>query len=428
MKIFILVFSYIAPFYRPFMWPFVWYAPPLTYILLRQQKKRLFLYISLLISIGHTASLAKALYNMAYGPLALKIIAPIAVVLYVTLFPLFFFTAFLALDRFCINRIQSIALWTIVMWLYSIVIDQYCLWPFGICEGIIFMNPLLPIASSPWMLWPLKYITLNTLLFLFFCLCNSLLIIGYRKWIILFCVYAGSSYLIYQPCQPPSWLSTIGHLPIQIPESAGSRGKLFLEYEVEHLLHTYPDLKTIIIPESGWYGTSIQDIDILCKKAENLLIGSFFEDQTESFNSLYHFQKGFLQSRIDKKHAVPLTERSILPQSLKNLFFMHSKPINPSKKTRVSIPLIPHVKIAPYICSELFCNHTPIDFYDDPIIAVANDTWFCKQFRLLMALAARLRSIQWQRHILYISYYYAHFFDPSGGSYTLPTHSHDSLL
>jgi hypothetical protein len=149
------------------------------------------------------------------------------------------------------------------------------------------------------------------------------------------------------------------------------------------------------------------------------VVGSFFDDAHNCYrNSCYWIKHGILQQRFDKRHAMILVER--IPQlcsanMLKNMYFNQMPEIVPSCNIRPCITLSDTLRVVPYLCSELFFNEYPDDHYDCTILLLANDTWTpARYIRHLMYLAVRFKAIQWQRTIIYVSYYYAVVCDKYG--------------
>ena len=86
-----------------------------------------------------------------------------------------------------------------------------------------------------------------------------------------------------------------------------------------------------------------------------------------------------------------------------------------SSNDRIQLPMLNTIFI-PYICSELFFNEWPDDDYTHaPIVAIINDTLLLDSYlQELLLLLARLKAVQWQRDILYVSYGQSLFLDKWG--------------
>jgi apolipoprotein N-acyltransferase len=207
------------------------------------------------------------------------------------------------------------------------------------------------------------------------------------------------------------------------------RGTLLIAYEIEQLAKAHPNLQLIVMPESSWNGLPLNEIFILPAfknlSIPHIIIGSFTLQNKIHCNSMYWFKRGQRAGRFDKRHAVPFIERIPWGGHLlsKHLFFKQSDPICPSKGSRSSLMIDDGITLLPFICSELFCNNTPYDpLSSHPILAACNDWWFgLAWFRQLMLMVAQLRAVQWNRPILYISFYYAEYIDPNGIKHPIAT-------
>ena len=102
------------------------------------------------------------------------------------------------------------------------------------------------------------------------------------------------------------------------------------------------------------------------------------------------------------------------------VYFSQAVPITVSVDNRKELHLLEDIVFVPYICSELFCNESPDDIYQEaPIIVVVNDSMFtshtCSLYiQQLLVLLARHKAIQWQRDIVYVSYRQSFFIDRHG--------------
>lgn len=323
------------------------------------------------------------------------------------------------------------AIWTVSFWLYLIFKDQAQFFIFGRLEGYPFANPILPLCYYPHLFSPLCRLP-EWLGLAWFSLFSALVKLFSVKPSIKTVVVALATLIPWlqtpyaQKAAPP-WLSAIGHLPIMIPDTSPEMAAALVAHEIQILKKQFNTLTTIILPESAWNGTRLTARDSIALfqhcPVENILIGSFSENATCCYNSAYQFDRGTIASITHKRHALPLAERAIPLPLCSHLYFEKSSPIAacPAPKQLIHLKN-PDLSAVVYICSELFFNMTPDDPYDELIIALINDWWFrMPHFRTLMMLAARLRSMQWQRPVLYISYNYALYCEPNGDFYSLIT-------
>lgn len=427
---------YTTPFLLPdYCCMLIFFFPLFLFILLSHHNPsyQSLLYWSLAITSIHLLALCDALIKMASGPLLLRILPPCILIAYVTCYPTIWLCIMYTLLKWYRHTlIKQLVLWTVGLWGYLLIIDQLLFWIFGRNEGFLFMHPLLPLSIWPSWITFIKYVP-NTLALAWFCITSSLITVIFlqcnrKTMLILLCgLMPWLAGFIPVHHSIPSWLTTVGHIPLLLPPTiAIEMGTMLLNEELRLLHKKHPLVTTVILPESSWNGTALSSIANLPSYAPitNLIIGSFGEQHSHYFNRLYCFIDGILWYHYDKRHSVPLTERKISAfYDLNNtLFFQKTPPVIPA-----TIPKLPWIlptigSMVPYICSELFCNTNPDDPYNDPILCLVNDWWFqMPHFQKLMALAARLQALRWNRPILYISYYYAQFFDVFGQSAPIAT-------
>ena len=100
---------------------------------------------------------------------------------------------------------------------------------------------------------------------------------------------------------------------------------------------------------------------------------------------------------------------------LYDLYFKHFNEIMPSLNERPLLKIDDHVAFVPYICSELFFANKPTDLYPTvPIYALCNDRWTVGYVQKLMLRVAQYKAIEWQRPIIYVSFYYRSFINQFG--------------
>lgn len=308
------------------------------------------------------------------------------------------------------------------LWLYLLVIDQELLWVFGRHEGYIFMNPLVPLASWPTYLQYTSFVS-PPIALLWFCIMSSAItaiFLWYKPILYGALICALLPWCWPAPTYSPPWLANVGHLPILLAHTIDNQmGTLLIDHEITKLQSQHPLITTIITPESAWNSHSLAQVTqlpITAFSITTVLIGGFAKEFHGYFNRLYCFKDGSLHQYYDKQHALPLVERTSFFTSMiaNRLFFQKTPPITPSHNPKKPILLPAIGPFIPYICSELFCTTYP-DPYPYPILCLVNDWWFrMPHFQRLMVLAARLQAIRWHRPILYISFYYAQFFDELG--------------
>ncbi len=427
---------YLIPFYFPIAWPLIWLFPSFLLHLsfYKTLSPKAIIIWSVTVTTFHLLPLCNSLIAMAAGPFLFKLVAPFLLILYVSLYPIAWLMITSALLRSVSSFSLFLFLWTIFFWLYLLVLEYALLWPFGRCEGYLFINPLLPLAFVPHLLAPLHYASMPFVLLWFCCIISTMYGVYVSshtmyKLILLALSVPWVIVTLHTPTElPPDWLNTVGHLPLSFPYSISvESGQKVIFHELNQLYQNNSSLALIVMPESSWNNallTHQKKLEWLINHPiKNIIMGSFAEDKKQNYNCLYWYNNGIQSRRHDKRHAIPLTERITLNALTfcTTLYFQKSPPVSPSPKPRHLLK-IPHITtFMPYICSELYCNTSPDDPTYYPLLVTSNDSWFMPHFQKLMALAGRLRGIQWNRSILYISFHYAQFFSQWGDSFTIAT-------
>lgn len=429
----------------PFIWPtyccfLIFLFPMFLFLFLTYRPtNHILFYWSFSVITIHLLPICDALLFMADGPVMLRCIPPFLLIFYVTCYPTLWLiiTTWFLQRSWCSSIPIQLILWTISSWLYALFIDQELLWVFGRHEGYIFMNPLLPLAACPSMLGSLVYVP-SSLLLLLFCVTSSVFTATFLApksipYYLLFCMCLPWLGWPIEPPAVPVWLSKIGHIPLLFSHTIDNQmGTLLLQREIIACQTAHLLVNTFILPESAWNSPSLATLTQLpVLPNSTMLIGGFAPIKDGWVNRLYCFINGQLDCVYDKRHALPLVERTPAgTQAIANpLFFQKSPPIIPATNPKIPLMLPGIGSFIPYICSELFCNTYPDDSYNYPILCLVNDWWFrMPHFQQLMALAARLQAVRWQRSILYISFYYAQFFDEFGRAAPIATTSIDRYI
>jgi len=436
MRLFLAAFCYLTPFFIPTTWPLSWLFPAFLYSALCVNSLSALALWSITAAFFQLLPICAALIAMASGPLWMRLIGPFIFVGYVS----GYFFGWLTSTRFILKKhsclISRLTIWTVSLWLFLLSLEYLFLWPFGRMEGVPFFNPLLPMASLPSMLSPLYYLP-YPLVLLWFCIITSIiagLFESKKKQYAYYCAALIAPWIIiaWQTPRPtpPTWLSYVGHLPLSLPESLSlDAGQAMIYHELNQLLQKHSSLKLVIMPESSWNGSALSNYPnlewLVNHPIENLIIGSFAQENKAYYNCLYWYQKGLPIKRCEKRHAIPYAERITLnAKSLcTSLYFKKSPPIYPSKKQRIPLHIPGIERLTPYICSDLYCNNWPDNDTPQTLLVTANDSWFMPHFQILMALAAQWRAAQWMLPMLYIAYHHAGYFDQYGNTNPIATTS-----
>lgn len=395
-----------------------------------------FFYSGLLWALGGIGIL-QTLFILGTGPLWVRIIPSIAIVLIQAFFGgLWFFLTSTFLSRALISSpYQRLGIWVLTTGLYFYWVIHLSLSMFDYWEGYFLLYPLLPLAEYPallsWMpvtgkgilMW---FLLLSNAAFTLPMLTNNSLIrflcplIGIVPWVL--------QIAFAQPPQtPPDWVHKVAVIQkkfFPVPQPMESIEKI--KDTIKDLITAYADLELFILPESSLTRLNLDTARELATywdtqsigKPVTILLGAFKWEHEVYRNTVYWISEGQIQGSFNKRHTMAVTESVgwYNMSFLRTLFHGRGPIVEPSSNPRVPFPLLPEMSFVPYVCSELFFNNQPDDQYPQTVIAeLSNDFWAKSAYiRHLMYLAARFKAIEWQRPILYASYYYKGFIDTDG--------------
>ncbi len=407
---------YTLPFYIQSLWWLILFFPPLLFYSIRTKSLTVLsaLLWASIISTAHFIPVADALYHMTVGPFYMRLIPGIVLILLCSLYSLTWLLTSNRLVHQTNNPFIQYLIWIGALWIFLLFVDQYLFFMWGRVEGNLFMNPLLPLLQSPLIKLLVKWIGINPSLFIFVTISSTFALPFKRKMLFFSAFFLLLLFPFPSETNKPEWISTVGHLPIQIPSESSYS---IIQYRITQLKQQLPDLALIILPESST-GSCPPPTNI------SMIVGSFENHDSYRFNTLYWLSESTI-TKFHKRYPVPFAE--YLPPILSyewisNLMFKTTMPIPPSTNSRPQWIINQNITLTPYICSELFGHHTPDASLDNPILAVCNDLWFTMpHFKRLMVYAAQLRALQWHCPVLYISYAYGQFFDQFGNTHAITT-------
>ncbi len=393
----------------------------------------------------HLSGVLYSIILMAEGPYIYRLIPALFIIIYEALYSGLVFWLLSLIIRFTRpSFLCTLGLWVVGMWLYFYWMDQYCLWLFGICEGYFFMHPLLPLATHACLLALLPALG-KVLLTLILCSTSALLTLCFffislvQRGILLVCALAPWVFSCSTPhataSTAPAWLSRIAYLPgrFYYPSDLTPMGCIIAQYSAA-LIKKYPALDVILLPEGSISPCNLIEVPELAAFWDNkslgkpisLIIGGTRWDGTLRFNTLYWVYNGAIKTWFDKRHGMLLTER-LAPAwdctFFRTLYFQDSAPLTLSTQSRPSWEILPDLFVVPYICSEIFFNEQQDDTYTNmPILALCNDFWLQLSYvSRLMYLVARFKALQWQRPIIYVSFYFGVYIDKYGNEWKINT-------
>lgn len=307
--------------------------------------------------------------------------------------------------------------WSFWLAVYWLLMTYLIFWPAGRCEGYLLLNPIIPWAIHPVLLYLLPCIGVIGMTFLICGIAGALVYDSIKQQHMLVGAFVVAIIaivsLLYDSDEKAHSLLPIAHVPKIIQQSDDDDALCNLIHDYVGLAsESVHDCCGAVFPESSVYAWQICAHSLRADPAHaeirDYIIGSFFDDNGMYRNSCYWLRDGVLQQRYDKRHAMPLIER--MPWWLKRtrlytLFFASRPEIVPSNNEHPLMMIGEHV-VVPYICSELFFNRTPDDAHTStPLVALVNDRWcYASYLQDLLYLGAVVQAYAWQRTILYVSY------------------------
>ncbi len=428
-----------------YTWPLIFVFPiPLLYVALYNNFSWWHGYIWGLIGIGtHLSGVLLGMDTFAQGSVIARFAPTVLIVGYASLFAIPWFAINHLLIKLCnLHSIgQRLILWVITYWLFILVMEHYCLCIFSRCEGYFLFNPIFILAEKPQLLTLLPYIGKSLLTLLAVCFAGSLVYAYVTRsvqsliLVVIFTLPWLISLVIPIPkTEAPVWLKKVAHLPVIIPAMINLHKQAIAVQELlKDIADQNKEIELIAMPESSLKCHHLSTTPSMCAmwsekelgRPLHIIMGSARHNGPQDMNTLHWCYNGKLMKIFDKRHAMLIIEQ-IPPlfklKVLDDLFFRDFPGITASQDPRPLFEIFPEVSFIPYICSELFFNDQPDDNYPkgSTILATTNDEW-CKDTNIahLMHLAARLRAIQWERNVLYISFLYATYFDTYGNKFTL---------
>jgi len=345
----------------------------------------------------------------------------ITMVLYQAIMPAFLFgSAHMIITCNSITSpIVRLVVWATTVGLFIVWVDQYCMWIFGIQEGYPLMHPLIVLAQHPALLLPLSVLGKPIMLIFFLLIPISVILFLWYKNIcsLLFFVIAIAPWMYWglqhnNNDQKKNVHTTLKSLPLMIRAHNSPDTIRILIRHLNKLITAHPETTIVVMPESALDMIDPQDLCLLnqhLQKKIHLIFGACHCTNDCYYNALYWVHDGVIKARFDKKHAMLMTERLsdwMNVSCMRAMYFKNNIFIRRADNKRILLPIMHDNIFIPYICSELFFTEYPDnDDNTTPIMAIVNDTLLTGTYlQELIYLLARLKAIQWQREIVYVSY------------------------
>ncbi len=371
-----------------------------------------------------------AMYQLATGPLALKIIPIIGILLAQSLFVglWFWLTSKIITSLKLTSKLSTLTVWIITTALYFYWVVHYSLSFSQHWEGYFLMHPLLPLTEHSKLLSfvpPLSKEVVTLLLFG----TNAAITFSLQKrtwWpaALSFVPWLLSYTTAPVAPPPPAWLSKVAVLAQQYRTDIllSPLAKL-MGNDMKTLIEHHPETELIVLPEYA-LRINLASLSELATfwdarhvgKPVQVIMGAHNWEGDSLHNAFYLIYDGKIQQLFNKRHIMPLIEGVSNWYNIKaftSLYHAELPPVSVSTNDRKPFTLFDGTSFVPYICSELFFNDKPDDsFPQATIIALCKDTWTTMPYiHRLMFLAARFKALEWQRPILYVAYRYNGYID-----------------
>ncbi len=438
--------AYVCPVYL--WWTVLIFLVPLYYLVLHNKIGWIdgILWSCIAFSL-HLSGVLEGLFATAQGPLALRILVPLLVLLLAVAYGVIWFIITQWLMHL-VGYHYRLGTCIVTTWLFFLWLEHGCIFMLGAWEGYILCNPLIPLVQYPPLLYYMPII--GPAVFLLFFIVTQVAIAAcvaqrlHVMWPFFLLSMWGSGVVLWYTekrvgytCPP----LTCGTAFFRSFDNITLNGRVVRDYSKE-LLHMYPETEIILFPETALRCPLVPgEPDIIAlwgsdhlDKPVTFLIGGFRWDNDIYRNTVYWIHDGKVIDLFDKRHTMALTERA--PSEfllgnvplIKKVYFEKFPGIVPHKQPRPVWNITPYLTIIPYICSELFFNnkpdHQPVD--GAIIMALCNDHWLARDYmRYQMFMGARYRGIQWQIPIIYVAHFYQGLCEPDGNLVPLAVFRHN---
>jgi len=452
-NIFLVLLSFciytIPFFFEQFFLLESFFLIPIIYIIYKN--KKIPIYISFLF--GFLIS-----FSSCFGPIdfiysyssqstyfLFRYLPPLFLPIVVGLYSLIFFSIFNFVLKIVNNLklYQQIIIFLLLVYLFFIFLEYFGFLFFGVLIGCPFLNPVIPIASNMNYIYLIKYIGLSNYLMMIILSNGILSYIILYKWlniifIIFSILFAFSPYIIsfilslYIKAELPQYLNKIKVIQSELYFFYQDQEKLsdIINASIKSIMKYYKDTLLILTPElfaSGYNfykNNSLLLKDLNYDKLTILFAGDLPHEELNDrvYNCVYHIHNSKLVNCYKKRKLIPFIEfiPEIYRSSLiKDIFFKYRSEYihhhNDHEIVKLYLDDNNFQNFVLYICSEFFFNFNLDDDYNYPIIALCGDFWSkFNYFKKVMYFIARIKALNWNRDIIYITYYYKYFISKDG--------------
>ena len=287
--------------------------------------------------------------------------------------------------------------WIISTILYFAWVITSSLFMCGVIEGYTFLNPFVPLAYYPKLLFCLRYVGLWGALFLLFL---------FQMFLAIYLKYCRYRHLYMSVlCMVPFLMGLLFYKDLQIQNSnicvlpawwlQDSRGREpnFVGYrmvkDIAITVNNDCNVRAIVYPEStfGWNVYEYKKfILMMCECAESIdiIFGGQRKVDSELRNCCFIVNNGKIVFEYDKQHLMPFVERvSCYFGYFSEMFTSKEDVFGYGNLEQDDVLCIGDKSYQLFICSELFLNAKAVKGL--PILFLYNDIWFCCDYAKKLA-------------------------------------------
>ena len=286
------------------------------------------------------------------------------------------------------------------------------------------MNPLVPLAEHPQLLFATHYIGVMGLTFIL--LLFQYLLARKSWWALLCALPFAIGFLQHE--QAPHIVHTVAYLA---PTPGEHAHICDVAHDVaDRIIRAKNQLnpQLILLPEGAFrcaLNTTTAPQEILLQAVGNthVVLGSHRKQGNNFYNCVYCVRNGELLSVYDKELCVPFAEYVPAPwrwsRWLSSLFLQGHEQLCPGSGP-CAMCTLPIGTVTPQICYDLYFRPTEPAGTGD-IVLLTNDRWYPPYLQRLLFLLARMRAVAWGRNIWYIAHTGGWWLGKWGGTAILPT-------
>lgn len=327
------------------------------------------------------------------------------------------------------SRTVSCYFFTSLVFAYCMFALPYFLWPAGLYVGTFAVHPVLPSCSSAYA----RLLVLKSGIYgaSFFILTSNILgqyaiNKSQRGFFVFVALLSSIFFYSSERCQQQERFVYKGNVFI-CPNITFKEGVNLYDraFEISRILERvgaeYPDAENIVFPESTFpFPLNMQQpmlelfYSALPEQAV-LYLGAHKQRGGKLYNTFYKLLPCRIILSYDKCNLLPYTEflfNNFCFLFYLNRLFLHKKICFSPGRQKRPLWYKKELCLQPYICSEFLFNYNKsVPAGVDLVICAMNDSWFsCTYIHELLMRVAQLKSLLYQRSVLYVGYHRKNLF------------------